>query len=242
MRALLLAFGFLLLPPSGCLNLALAHEGKLHIVITGDRYTDADAGRFSQKAALVKITILAAEPFTSYADSIDFQTLFNTAPLNCQYSATITRLLTCPVSTVTGMVNAAGLSYDTIIVLVKSGTYGGSGGTISVSYDGDKMPSVVLHEFGHAFGGLLDEYKLSSTNGNVSNQIIANCYTGTTPTTPEWLGWALTCKYPNWSRQKAVKADGSLVNSVMKSLSYKLFSPVAQERIHGRLEQMKQSL
>jgi|SRR5574344_19810 hypothetical protein len=55
----------------------------------------------------------------------------------------------------------AGTPYEHIIILVNTPTYGGGG--IYNSYNlcytrGDKFRPVVVHEFGHSFGGLGDEY------------------------------------------------------------------------------------
>lgn len=55
----------------------------------------------------------------------------------------------------------AGTPYEHIIILVNSEHYGGGGiyNSYNLSYTGDKyfLP-VVVHEFGHSFGGLGDEY------------------------------------------------------------------------------------
>ena len=48
--------------------------------------------------------------------------------------------------------------WDEIVVLVNSTKYGGSGGAIAVSSINTSSDEVVLHEFGHSFAGLADEY------------------------------------------------------------------------------------
>ena len=48
--------------------------------------------------------------------------------------------------------------YDYISVLVNSPYYGGSGGTILYSTMDPSATEVFVHEFGHTFGGLQDEY------------------------------------------------------------------------------------
>jgi hypothetical protein len=48
---------------------------------------------------------------------------------------------------------------DQALVLVNSATYGGSGGTVSVSSGGNALSGdIVVHELGHSIGGLADEY------------------------------------------------------------------------------------
>jgi hypothetical protein len=55
----------------------------------------------------------------------------------------------------------AGTPYEHIIILVNTGHYGGGGiyNSYNLSYTGgDNFLPVVVHEFGHSFGGLGDEY------------------------------------------------------------------------------------
>ncbi len=55
----------------------------------------------------------------------------------------------------------AGIPYEQIIVLANSTTYGGGGVYNSFTLAdarNEKTPAVVVHEFGHTFGGLADEY------------------------------------------------------------------------------------
>ncbi len=60
---------------------------------------------------------------------------------------------------------AAGAVYDQVFVLVNSTTYGGGGFynylTLS-TVDNERSPQVFVHEFGHGFAGLADEYYSSS--------------------------------------------------------------------------------
>jgi len=88
-----------------------------------------------------------------------------------------------------GAVLAAAAAYpdwDKIVVVVNDDTYGGSGGSLSVTSTHAQAPQIVLHEYGHSFTGLADEYSspypgfplCSDTGGtpcepNVRNQTIA---------------------------------------------------------------------
>ncbi len=81
----------------------------------------------------------------------------------------------------------AGL-WDELVMIVNSTKYGGTGGAISVISMDAAAPEVLLHEIGHTFAGLADEYT----------------YGGTAPTTwtpepnadlnsnpPKWVEWIL---------------------------------------------------
>ena len=56
----------------------------------------------------------------------------------------------------------AGTPYEHIIILVNTDKYGGGGiyNSYNLTYTkGDQFRPVVVHEFGHSFGGLGDEYE-----------------------------------------------------------------------------------
>ena len=89
-----------------------------------------------------------------------------------------------------GAVLAAAAAYpdwDKIVVVVNDSVYGGSGGGISVTSTHPQAPQIVLHEYGHSFTGLADEYSspypgfpaCSDISGgapceaNVTNQVVA---------------------------------------------------------------------
>jgi hypothetical protein len=89
-----------------------------------------------------------------------------------------------------GAVLAAASAYpdwDKIVVVVNDSVYGGSGGSISVTSTHAQASQIVLHEYGHSFTDLADEYSspypgfpaCSDTSGsatceaNVTNQVVA---------------------------------------------------------------------
>ena len=64
---------------------------------------------------------------------------------------------------------ASRVPYDAIIILVKEGRYGGGGiyNTYAITtVDNELSDNVFVHEFGHSFSGLADEYYSSSTSYN----------------------------------------------------------------------------
>ncbi|QUM76766.1 hypothetical protein HWV00_11265 [Moritella sp. 24] len=73
-----------------------------------------------------------------------------------QGTSNIARLLGINLTLVQAAVNAYAPQYDQIITLVNTNVYGGAGGSITTS---NKMnPGVFIHELGHSFAGLHDEY------------------------------------------------------------------------------------
>jgi hypothetical protein len=64
---------------------------------------------------------------------------------------------------------AAQVPYDAIVILVNSKRYGGGGiynDYCITTVDNERSPGVFIHEFGHAFGGLADEYYTSDVSYN----------------------------------------------------------------------------
>ena len=205
----------------------------LDITFIGDDYlTAADLDIFHNDVNRFISHMLTYEPFRSRASQILFHYVDNTADLGCHHDATITRLIVCNNSTVTTAVNKSGVPYDKIVVIVNDSVYGGSGGSIAVSYNGSSGPQVVAHEFGHSLGGLIDEYNLYS-GGTLDNNIHTNCYGGNPPAS----GWAslvavadyaLGCNYPTWYR--------SFPGSIMLSLSHPYFNAVSQVFLNRKLD------
>jgi hypothetical protein len=228
-RAKRTAFLDLLLPQ------AYAQTGQvLDITLIGDKYSSADMTLYHADVESVISAMLSYEPYASRAAQINFHYVDSTANLGCAYDATTARLLVCNNSAVTQAVNSAGAPYDKIGVLVKSATYGGSGGgMVAVTYNGSSKNEVFVHEMGHTFGGLHDEYLLYTSNGSISNTVQANCYAGTPPAAA-WQGivalsdYALGCRYPNWYR--------SSPTSIMKELSARYFNQVSQNILNQRID------
>ena len=64
---------------------------------------------------------------------------------------------------------AANVPYDTLVIMVNHARYGGGGiynRYCTFTAHGSFAPYLLLHEFGHSFGGLADEYYTSSTSYN----------------------------------------------------------------------------
>ncbi len=148
-------------------------DGKLDILIVASGYSQDNMNLFRDKANSMKEFFLAREPFLTYKDKVNIQTYENQENLNCAPGAYgIPRLMTCSDSSVMDAAAKSGLAYDEIIVVHRTDTYSGSGSrdnnntgfktnsysTYSVVYDGPSSEVMALHEFGHSFGNLCDEY------------------------------------------------------------------------------------
>ena len=75
--------------------------------------------------------------------------------------------------------------YDIVLVLVNTPHYGGSGGAIAVSSLHTSANNVAIHELGHSFGRLADEYYA----GDVYAREEANMTQETNPNLVKWKNW-----------------------------------------------------
>jgi len=153
---------------------------KIDLAILAEGYTINEMDKFVKDARRLTDSLFAVEPFknmkayfniyalkTPSAESgtdipgehIYRNTLYNST----FYTFDISRYLTTSdMKTIHDM--AACVSYDHIMVLVNSTRYGGGGfyNFVNVCTADHKLsPNVFVHEFGHGFGGLGDEYYTS---------------------------------------------------------------------------------
>lgn len=84
--------------------------------------------------------------------------------------------------------------YDYITILANSTYYGGSGGTISYSSVNTSATEIFIHEFGHSFGLLQDEYSGSACAATGVQKINTS---GVSDTNVVWKNW-LTRPFPSY--------------------------------------------
>ena len=150
-----------------CINIAFVAEG----------YTAAEIDLYKEDAAKATAALFEHEPFKSMQSlfhviavlspspesgtSIPSKGMWKNTVLGSHFDTFYsTRYLTT--SRLKQMHNLlAGTPYEHIIVLVNTDEYGGGGiyNSYNLSYThGEQFLPVVVHEFGHSFGGLADEY------------------------------------------------------------------------------------
>lgn len=151
-------------------------EEYLHILIIASGYTAADMPVFTQKAEELKSYILSFEPFKTYAPLIGIGIYENTADLLCYRGCSgIARLICCHGGNVIDAAVNSGYLFDEIIVIHNTDVYSGGGyrdnwgsyktnsrGSYAVVYSGGRYKETAMHEFGHSFGNLCDEYTYGS--------------------------------------------------------------------------------
>ena len=156
---------------------------KVDLVIVPDGYTADEMEKFRKDASRFTKKLFELAPFSTNKNNFNVsaieapskesgtdipgKNIWKNTIINTNfYTFDSERYLTT--SDVIAMNNVASAApYDQIFVLVNSKKYGGGGifNLYSVSSSDDPLAEYVfLHEFGHAFGGLADEYYTSSTS------------------------------------------------------------------------------
>lgn len=186
-----------------------ASDKRINIVFLADGYTSAEQGLYLTNVTNVVNTMFSQTPFLQYeqffnvyaiqvpsiqSGAIHPATAYDepgypvTNPNNYYGSSFDTygihRLLVP--SNVAGinstMIDNAPF-YDQIFVLVNSSIYGGSGGTYATASTDPSSAEVAIHEIGHSFAGLADEYATSGQGEKPNRTVVTN------PATIKWKNW-----------------------------------------------------
>ncbi|MBI3541723.1 MAG: hypothetical protein HY075_00390 [Deltaproteobacteria bacterium] len=202
-------------------------KGYVDVTFVAEGYAGTKGmAQFLSDAKTYREYLLTYEPFRSNANAFRFHAVENEESLGCGRAASIPRLITCDVSKAKRAAKKAGVPFDKIVVIVNDADYGGSGGEISVTYNGRRGDRVFVHEFGHSFGRLKDEYVAYDGDGEIDGKPHANCFAGKPPAS-EWDGtreadYRLGCTYRNWYRSSPgslmLTLDETYFNEVSKQL------------------------
>jgi hypothetical protein len=157
----------------------------LDFVLIAEGYTADERDKFKSDVDRMAATLFATEPYKSAKSRISIRGVFRPSaeramdePRQKVYKKTVLdasfnafdldRYMLIEADHRLHEI-AAQVPYDAIVVLVDSKRYGG--GSIAFDYcvttvDNQVSPSVFLHELGHSFGGLADEYYASEVSYN----------------------------------------------------------------------------
>ncbi len=166
------------------------HE-KVDIVIVGDGYTAAEMDKFRNDAKHYNEVMFSTEPFKSRKDDFNVRiveaasaesgidkpdkNVWKNTPLGTMYNTfgSARYVLTAENRALRDIIGA--VPYDFVIILVNDDRYGGGGiyNLYTTCYTKTDKPGmewqmeyVYVHEFGHSFGGLGDEYYSSQVSYN----------------------------------------------------------------------------
>ncbi|MGV8923285.1 MAG: IgA Peptidase M64 [Thermomonas sp.] len=170
--------------PAPAMPIAIRHNGdsahKVDLLLLGDGYTAAEMGKFEQRARALADHLFSVSPFKERASDFNVWALAVPTPESGvsrpstgihHVSSTGVRydifgseryILTLDNRAFRELAQYA--PYDAVEIMVNGKTYGGGGifGQFStVAADNDWRDYVFVHEFGHHFAGLADEYYTS---------------------------------------------------------------------------------
>lgn len=152
-------------------------QEKIDVAIVAEGYTAQEADLFYEDAAKTVDAILSHKPFSEYKDCFNFVAVAlpsqdsgvsvpyegdwkNTA-LSSHFSTFYSDRYLTTLRLKNLHDKLAGVSYEHIVILANTDTYGGGGiynsYTLTTAHHQSFRP-VVVHEFGHSFAGLADEY------------------------------------------------------------------------------------
>jgi hypothetical protein len=153
---------------------------KVDLLILGDGYAADERERFETDVARLTDALFVWEPFKSRRDAFNVRAIFSPAehsgisrpragifrdsPLGTRYNTFDLERYVLTLDDRAWRDVAAAAPYDFVLILVNERKYGGGGifGLYSTAAAGSTYaPYLVVHEFGHHFAGLGDEYYTS---------------------------------------------------------------------------------
>ena len=157
-----------------------ASSARIDVVIVAEGYTAAERSKFISDAKAFTTYMLSTDnktlndPFATYAALVNAKAVFvassqsgydtDTTTVNTAFDARAYgsdgRLVYGNESKVySALSGLSGDARDIVIVLINSSQYGGAGGSVAWATAGNPYSyEVALHEIGHSFAGLEDEY------------------------------------------------------------------------------------
>lgn len=159
-------------------------DNRINVVILGDGFTQQELPKFATEAKKFADFFLGYDPYVHYRNYFNFFAIRTpsaesgvtnpgTAPdaykdqpvetkntfFGCSFGAAIHRLVEVKKHDVLQNLLATQFPmYDLVVVLVNTTFYGGSGGSISVHTLHNQANTIGVHEIGHTFSHLNDEY------------------------------------------------------------------------------------
>jgi len=186
---------------------------RINLVILGDGYQESELSQFETDATNFMNDLFAEEPFASYENyfnvhiikvistesgashpgtandessyTVPAQTIDNYFDTTYD-SYNIHRLLyTSNQASISTVLATNFPTYDQALILVNSPYYGGSGGQFPIASTGEDAGEIAIHELGHSFVDLKDEYY----PGDVLAAEAINMTQETDPSLIRWKNW-----------------------------------------------------
>lgn len=158
-------------------------ENAVDIVLLPDGYTEQEMSKFQQDCLFFVQSLFSYAPYDRYRDRFNVRavlvpsqdsditmpgdTLYRNTALSCSFWTFNSERYCMTYDNETMKTLAGQVPYDQIYILANTKKYGGGGifNSYCVSTTGNSFSSeVIIHEFGHGFAGLADEYAYDGTD------------------------------------------------------------------------------
>ncbi len=174
----------------------------INLVVLGDGYRAPELGQFAQNAAAFVENLFAEMPYQAYRSyfnvfliptpsnvtgaALNPDSLIDNYYGSTYWYAGIERLLVATrTSKVIGVLSNNFPNYDQVFMLVNHVKYGGSGGWVATASLHSLSSEIAIHEIGHSFAGLKDEYwagdGFAAERANMTREI--------DPDAVKWKNW-----------------------------------------------------
>ena len=192
-------------------------ENRVNFAILADGYTAGEETTFVSNANTVLSSVFAQTPYAQYESFFNVYGIQvtsiqsgadhprNTSDSDCASvpamsvnnyfgsafdSYGIHRLLVASNESAMNSVLASNVpSYDQAVVLVNTPYYGGAGGTFATFSMHSNAPGLMIHEVGHSFAFLADEY-WAGTQYITTNMQRPNFSNNNNPSSVKWSNWS----------------------------------------------------
>ena len=163
-------------------NARINSHNKVEIAVIGEGYSEKDTDKFEKDFGRLRNIFFTQEPYRSHKNNFHFYGvlkasedsgvdepragIFRNTAVNATFNSLGSEryLLTEDNKALRDI--AGHVPYDAVMIMVNSSRYGGGGiynFYCTFTSDNQWFGYLVLHEFGHSFAGLADEYYTSST-------------------------------------------------------------------------------
>ena len=198
-------------------------EFRHDIVFVGSGYSEAELdGKYYTDIKQSIDYMLNMTPYKEYKTMFNVWYVNQSADLNCYYSSS---MWACSDSVVDSIASQCPRDGGKSITLINNATYGGSSNLYHAEcYTGTYKTTCVAHEYGHAFGELMDEYNatypgsLYWSGANCALASEANYVNDTTPCT-KWQNVSGSGCYASCSGYALYRPT---YQSIMRTLSFSI--------------------
>lgn len=212
---------------------------RVDLLLLGDGYAAEEAAKFRADAEKAAGALFAVEPYRSRKDDFNVRAVFSPAresgisnprravfrdsPLGVAFNTFDSDRYALTFRDRAWRDVAAAAPYDAVIILLNTRKYGGGGIYelyCSAAIDSAEAGYLVIHEFGHSFAGLADEYYTSPVS-----------YTDfTAPDVEPWEPNVTVLRDPARLKWKDLVRPGTALPTPWNKDEYDTFSRAAQKR------------